>query len=91
MQDNGGNGALALAAKRSAEMATMFMIGDGLLGMLQPQRHVALWRSDAQIVDALVSKFDGNVSLRRVYGLLQLTAGIALASRLKRLRAGMTA
>ncbi len=30
------------ALRRTAEMAAVFMIGDGLLGLLQPERHVAL-------------------------------------------------
>ena len=53
-------GTAALAARRTAEMAAMFMIGDGLLGLLQPQRHVALWRSDVAAADALVRPFAGN-------------------------------
>ncbi len=73
-----------LGIRRAAEMAAVFMIGDGLLGMLQPRRHVDLWRSDVAAVDVLVKPFDGRAERRRVYGLLQLGAGIALASRLKR-------
>ncbi len=73
-----------LGIRRAAEMAAVFMIGDGLLGMLQPRRHVDLWRSDVAAVDVLVKPFDGRPERRRVYGLLQLGAGIALASRLKR-------
>lgn len=47
-------GGTALAAARFAEMAAIFMIGDGLLGLLQPRRHVALWRSDMAALDSLV-------------------------------------
>ncbi|MBB4619544.1 hypothetical protein [Sphingomonas abaci] len=74
----------ALAAARVAEMAAIFMIGDGLLGLLQPRRHVALWRSDMAALDSLVRPFAGRVGARRLYGVMQLGAGIALASRLKR-------
>jgi hypothetical protein len=42
--------AVQLGIKRSAEMAAVFMIGDGLLGLLQPTRHVELWRSDVEAV-----------------------------------------
>lgn len=41
-----GPTAVQLGVQRSAEMAAVFMIGDGLLGLLQPRRHVELWRSD---------------------------------------------
>ena len=75
---------VSLGIRRSAEMAAVFMIGDGLLGILQPSRHVALWRSDVAAVDGLVRPFAGHPGRRRLYGLVQLASGIALAARLKR-------
>nr|WP_315382311.1 hypothetical protein [uncultured Sphingomonas sp.] len=74
---------LELGLRRSAEMAAMFMIGDGLLGLLQPRRHVALWRSNVPGVDLLVRPFAAHPHRRRAYGALQIVAGIALASALK--------
>ncbi len=78
------NGAIDLGIRRSAEMAAVFMIGDGLLGLLQPRRHVALWRSKVAAVDALVRPFADRPDRRRLYGAVQIAAGIALASRLRR-------
>ncbi|KKI17781.1 hypothetical protein [Sphingomonas sp. Ag1] len=78
MDDN-----LALGLKRSAEMTAVFMIGDGLLGLLQPKRHVALWRSEVDAVDALVRPFGGRPGRRRLYGLAQIGAGIVLAASLR--------
>ncbi|WP_267389169.1 hypothetical protein [Sphingomonas sp. GC_Shp_3] len=75
---------LQLGIRRSAEMAAVFMIGDGLLGLLQPERHVDLWRSDVSAVDVLVRPFAGHPTRRRAYGLLQIGAGILLASALTR-------
>lgn len=72
------------ALKRTAEMAAVFMIGDGLLGLVGPDRHVELWRSKVGAVDALVKPFAGRPGRRRAYGLLQLGAGLLLASRLSR-------
>lgn len=72
-----------LALKRTAEMAAVFMIGDGLLGLVQPRRHVDLWRSDVAVADALVRPFGNHPGRRRAYGLLQLGAGLLLASRLR--------
>ena len=77
------NDQLDTARNRTAEMAAVFMIGDGLLGLLQPERHVALWRSEVGAVDALVRPFAGRPGRRRLYGLLQIAAGIALAARQK--------
>lgn len=75
---------MELAAKRAAEMAAVFMIGDGLMGLLQPERHVGLWRSDVTAVDLLVRPFGGRPGRRRAYGLLQIAAGIALSTQLRR-------
>ncbi|WP_419826713.1 hypothetical protein [Sphingomonas sp.] len=72
-----------LSLRRTAEMAAVFMIGDGMLGLLQPDRHVKLWRSDVRAVDALVDRFDGKPTLRRGYGLIQIAGGLALASALR--------
>lgn len=72
-----------LGVRRAAEMAAVFMIGDGLLGLFQPERHVELWRSNVKAVDLLVRPFGGHPGRRRAYGLLQAAAGFALAARLK--------
>lgn len=76
--------AVQLGLRRSAEMASVFMIGDGLLGLLQPKRHVELWRSDVSAVDVLVRPFADRPARRRAYGLLQVGAGLILGSMLRR-------
>lgn len=73
-----------LSLARTAEMAAVFMIGDGLLGLTQPDRHVGLWRSRVTAVDLLVRPFGGRPGRRRLYGAAQLAAGLFLASRLRR-------
>ena len=75
---------LALGARRTAEMAAVFMIGDGLLGLLQPERHVELWRSEVGAVDVMVRPFAGHPGRRRAYALLQIAAGVALAAAQRR-------
>jgi hypothetical protein len=73
----------ALGLRRAGEMAAVFMIGDGLLGLLQPTRHVDLWRSDVAAVDLLVRPFGDRPARRRWYGALQLAAGVALAAAMR--------
>lgn len=68
-------------ASRGAEMAAMFMIGDGVLGLVQPRRHVALWKRDALGSELLVAPFRGKPGQRRLYAVVQIAAGIALAAR----------
>jgi len=72
-----------LGVRRSAEMAAVFMIGDGLLGLFQPTRHVDLWRSDVGAVDALIRPFKDRPGRRRAYGALQAVAGLYLAHRMR--------
>ena len=66
---------------RIAEMAAIFMVGDGLLGLLQPSRHVDLWKEDALGTEALVQPFVDRPGRRRLYAVVQIAAGIALAVR----------
>lgn len=68
-------------SKRAAEMAATFMIGDGLLGLLQPRRHVALWQERAGGAQWLVRPFVGRPVLRQAYAVAQIAAGLALAAR----------
>lgn len=84
MSDTAPAATADLALARTLEMAAVFMIGDGLLGLLQPRRHVNLWRSDVGAVDALVRGFDPHPGRRRLYGAVQLTAGLLLAARQRR-------
>lgn len=66
---------------RAAEMAAVFMIGDGLLGLLQPERHVDLWKDKALGAEAVVKPFVGKPSRRRLYGFAQIAVGVWLAAR----------
>lgn len=78
------NPTLTLGLKRTAEMCAIFMIGNGLVGMTQPRRQIALWRSEVKAIDLLVRRFEGRPNRRRLQGLIQFGAGVLLASRLKR-------
>lgn len=75
---------LATGLKRTGEMAAVFMIGNGLISLLQPRRHVQLWTSDVPWIDRWSKKERGRpTSARRLNGLIQLGAGLALASSLQ--------
>ncbi len=69
---------------RAAEMAAIFMVGDGLIGLLQPSRHVDFWKDDALGIEKLVKPFVDRPGRRRLYAVVQIAAGLALASRQKR-------
>lgn len=73
-------------SRRAAEMAATFMIGDGMLGLLQPERHVALWQDRAGGAERLVRPFLGRPTLRRAYAVAQIVTGLALAARQRTVR-----
>ena len=80
----GNEGEAAMTAPwtaRAAEMAAIFMVGDGLIGLIQPRRHVDLWKDDALGTEKLVAPFVDRPAHRRAYALLQIGAGLALAAR----------
>lgn len=72
-----------IVLRRTLEMAAVFMIGDGILGLVQPERHVDLWRSDVPAVDMLIRPFKDRPARRRWYGVAQIAAGMALAAALR--------
>ena len=66
---------------RAAEMAAIFMVGDGLIGLAQPDRHVDLWKDAALGTERVVRPFVGHPARRRIYAVAQIAAGLWLASR----------
>lgn len=73
-----------IGLKRTAELSAIFMIGNGVVGLLQPRRHLELWTSDVPAIDAFVRADRArSPAKRRIYGLLQVGIGVLLASRLK--------
>lgn len=66
---------------RVVEMAAIFMIGDGLLGLTQTERHTDLWKERALGAEQAVRPFIGRPGRRRLYAVVQIAAGLALAAR----------
>lgn len=75
------SGTRAPWGKRAIEMAAIFMVGDGLIGLAQPRRHVDLWKDDALGAERVVAPFVDRPGRRRLYALAQIGAGLWLAAR----------
>ncbi len=76
--------AVDIGLKRTAELSAIFMIGNGLVGLVQPERHLDLWTSDVPAIDAFVKKDrERTPATRRMFALLQVGAGLLLASQLR--------
>lgn len=70
--------------KRTAELCAIFMIGNRLIGALQPKRRVELWSSDVPAIDAFVRADRArSPAKQRAIELLTAGAGLLLASRLR--------
>ncbi len=69
---------------RVAEMAAIFMVGDGLIALVKPRRHVDLWKDRALGAEITVRPFVDRPGRRRLYALVQIAAGLALAARQRR-------
>lgn len=70
-----------LIQKRLVESLAMITIGDGVLGLLQPRRHISLWRSGPRVWRKTMIPFARRPELTRLFGLAALGVGVWVASR----------
>ena len=70
-----------LVQKRVLESLAMLTIGDGLLAVLQPRRHVLLWESGPRVWRNSIRPFIRNPGLTRLLGVVGLGLGLWLANR----------
>jgi hypothetical protein len=69
-----------MLTKRILELAGLFLIGDGLMGLLHPRRHSLLWHFGPQLAKALTEELAEHRNASRGIYAAELAAGIALAS-----------
>lgn len=67
--------------QRITEIAALLLIGDGMVGMLQPKRHTRLWRRGPGPYRAAMEPFVRHTSVARVLGAAEAVAGLWWASR----------
>jgi uncharacterized protein YjeT (DUF2065 family) len=67
--------------RRVKELCAMTMIGDGLLGLVEPQEHVLLWSSGPKRWEQLMRRIAQYPGTLRVLGAMELFAGLMLAHR----------
>jgi hypothetical protein len=70
-----------MIAERAKECLAMMMIGDGVLAMLEPRRHMLLWEEGPSWWRAMVEPFANRPTLTRCVGAGELALGVWLASR----------
>jgi len=70
-----------LIQKRVIESLAMITIGDGVLGLIQPRRHILLWRSGPRVWRRTMTRLARRTGLTQLFALAAIGLGIWLASR----------
>jgi hypothetical protein len=77
-----------MIAERVKECLAMMMIGDGVLAVVEPRHHLALWESGPPWWRAVVEPFSARPSLTRCLGAGEVALGVWLALQLGKSRSG---
>jgi hypothetical protein len=70
--------------QRLGEFAGILLVGDGVVGMLQPERHTRLWLSGPAPYRAVMEPFVRHPGMTRAIAVAEAAAGLWLASRQRR-------
>ena len=70
-----------LICRRGLELLAMMMIGEGMIIMMQPRRHMRLWRMGPPQLRDLVLEFERRPALSTAMGAAEAALGLWLASR----------
>lgn len=73
----------SLVEARTLEVLALTMIGDGVLALLQPERHMLLWRRGPRPWRELSQYFLDRPMLTRAVGAASVAVGLWLADRQK--------
>ena len=74
-----------LITRRVVEAGGLFLIGDGLMGLLRPRRHSWLWHFGPELSKAAIEELVDHPRMARSVYLAELALGVALSvSQLRR-------
>jgi hypothetical protein len=68
---------------RAKECFAMMMIGDGVLAIVDPVRHISLWKNGPSWWQAMIEPFARRPEMTRLVGVAETLAGVWLAARQK--------
>lgn len=69
-----------LAARRLIQLGALFLIGDGIMGLLKPRWHSLLWHFGPQLAKAATEELATHPKTARVIYLAEAVAGVAIAA-----------
>lgn len=70
-----------LIGKQTLETFALFLVGDGLVTLMQPRRHAALWRNAPEPIANAAAFFQQRPVLSGLVGVAEIGIGLWLASR----------
>ncbi len=69
-----------LTARRLIQVGALFLIGDGIMGLIKPRWHSLLWHFGPQLAKAVTEELADHPKTARAVYLAEALAGVALAS-----------
>lgn len=70
-----------LAGKRLRESLAIILIGDGVVGFVNPERHARLWRRGPGAYQKAMEAFVRRPGMMQIVSVAEVALGIWLASR----------
>ena len=70
-----------LVVRRLVELGALFMIGDGIMGLIKPRWHSLLWHFGPELVKAVTEELAEHPKTARVIYAAEVAVGIALAAQ----------
>ncbi len=67
-----------LATRRLIQVGALFLIGDGIMGVINPQRRSLLWHAGPQLVKAVTEEIGDNPKTARTINAGKIALGLAL-------------
>ncbi|MGH8095010.1 MAG: hypothetical protein ACREIF_16315 [Chthoniobacterales bacterium] len=69
-----------LMARRLIRLGALFLIGDGVMGLLKPRWHSLLWHFGPQLARAATEELADHPNTARAIYLAEAAVGVALAA-----------
>ncbi len=68
-----------LAARRLIQLGALFLIGDGVMGLIKPRWHSLLWHFGPQLAKAATEELAEHPNTARAIYLAEAVVGVAIA------------
>ena len=70
-----------LTVRRVVELGALFLIGDGIMGLIKPRWHSLLWHFGPELAKAMTEELAEHPKTARVVYAAEVAVGIAIAAQ----------